>query len=97
MRARAILLAAMLMLVPLGARAADLVVWWDESYYAEENEAVREIIAAFEQQTGKQVELTFHPLQELGDEVVAALGAGHPPDFAFGLRIDSYYTGLPNS
>jgi hypothetical protein len=28
MLVRAILLAAMLMMVPLGARAADLVVWW---------------------------------------------------------------------
>jgi hypothetical protein len=42
-------------LAPLGARAADLVVWWDEGYYAEEDEAVREIIAAFEHKTGKQV------------------------------------------
>jgi hypothetical protein len=34
----------------LGARAADLVVWWDEGYY-EEHERVREIIAALEQAT----------------------------------------------
>ena len=30
MRVRAILLAAALVLAPLGARAADLVVWWEE-------------------------------------------------------------------
>jgi ABC-type glycerol-3-phosphate transport system substrate-binding protein len=47
-------LVAVLILVPLGARAADLVVWWDEGYYAEEDEAVREIIAAFEHKTGKE-------------------------------------------
>jgi ABC-type glycerol-3-phosphate transport system substrate-binding protein len=58
MRVRTILLtAALVVLVPLGVRAADLVVWWDEGYYAEEHEAVEKIIAAFEQQTGKQVEL----------------------------------------
>ena len=53
--------AAALAIAPLGAQAADLVVWWDEGYYAQEDEAVREIVAAFEQETGKQVELVFHP------------------------------------
>ena len=50
--------AAMLM-APLGARAADLVVWWEKGFYPQEDAAVREIIAAFEQETGKQVELVL--------------------------------------
>ena len=53
MRVRAVLLAAALMLAPLGARAADLVVWWEEGFNPEEDQAVREIVAAFEQKTGK--------------------------------------------
>ena len=84
MRSRDFILATLLILVPVGAKAADLVVWWDEGYYAQEDEAVREIIAAFEQKTGKQVELTFHPLDEHPDKITAALAAGRPPDFAFG-------------
>jgi hypothetical protein len=32
MRVRTVLLAAALVLAPLGARAADLVVWWDKPY-----------------------------------------------------------------
>ena len=32
-----------------------------KGYYAEEDEAVREIIAAFEQESGKEVELVFRP------------------------------------
>ena len=83
MRSRDFILATLLILVPLGAKAADLVVWWSEGYYAQEDEAVREIIAAFEQKTGKQVELVFHPEPELPDTVVAAVEAGKPPDFAF--------------
>jgi multiple sugar transport system substrate-binding protein len=79
------LLAAMLILAPLGAQAADLVVWWNGGYYAEEDEAVREIIAAFEHETGKQVELVLHPEQELPDKLVAAVEAGRPPDFAFSI------------
>ena len=70
-------------LAPLGAKAADLVVWWEKGYYAQEDEALREIIAAFEQETGKQVELVFNE-GELPDKIAAALEAGQPPDFAFG-------------
>ena len=84
MRSRDFILATLLILVPVGAKAADLIVWWDEGYYAQEDEAVREIIAAFEQKTGKQVELTFHSLDEHPDKITAALAAGRPPDFAFG-------------
>jgi hypothetical protein len=35
MRVRAVLLAAMFALAPLDARAADLVVWWEEGYNPE--------------------------------------------------------------
>jgi multiple sugar transport system substrate-binding protein len=87
MRARAVVLAAAIVLAPLGARAADLVVWWNKGYNAQEDEAVRETIAAFEQNTGKRVELVFHPEQELPDRVVAALEAGEPPDFVFSIVI----------
>ena len=34
MRTEAIVFAAALVMAPLGARAADLVVWWEEGYYA---------------------------------------------------------------
>ncbi len=85
MQKQVIALAAALIFAPLGARAADLVVWWNEGYYAEEDEAVREIVAAFEQKTGKQVELVLHPEQELPDTLVAAVEAGQPPDFAFSI------------
>ena len=57
-----------------------------EGRYPEEDEAVREIVAAFEQETGKQVELVL-PFRgrELAGQIEAALEAGQPPDFAFGI------------
>ena len=71
-------------------KAADLVVWWDEGYYAEETEAVAEVIAAFEQGSGKQVELVLYPQDELPYKIEAALEAGGPPDFAFGFDLDEH-------
>ena len=58
-------LGALLMLSPLGANATDLVVWWDEGYYAEEGYAIAEVIAAVEQKTGKQVELATFEQEDL--------------------------------
>jgi multiple sugar transport system substrate-binding protein len=69
---------------PIGARGADLVVWWEKGQYAQEDEAVREIVAAFEQRASKQVELVLGPQEELAADLVAALEAGRrTPDFVF--------------
>jgi multiple sugar transport system substrate-binding protein len=90
MRTPVIVLAAAVLMTPPGAQAADLVVWWEKGYYPQEDQAVREIVAAFEQKSGKQVELALYPDTELPDRIEAALEAGQPPDFAFGLTI--YFT-----
>ena len=84
MRSRACFLAAALLVAPFDARSADLVVWWDEGFYPGEDEAVREIVAAFEQRSGKEVEFVQYPDNELPKKVVAALAAREPPDFLFG-------------
>jgi multiple sugar transport system substrate-binding protein len=85
-----ILLAAMLAMAPLGAQAADLVVWWEEGFNPEEDSAVREIVAAFEQGSGKQVDLLFHPYPELPFKIVGALETGEVPDFAVAQDLIDY-------
>jgi multiple sugar transport system substrate-binding protein len=84
MRARAVALAVAIVLAPLGARAADLVVWWEQGFYPQEDAAIQEIVAAFEQKTGKQVELVLHTQDEMFDKAQVAVEAGQPPDFLFG-------------
>jgi multiple sugar transport system substrate-binding protein len=90
MRIRAVIVATVVATVPLAARGADLVVWWPEGYYAEEDAAVRETIAAFEQHSGKQVELVFYSDAELPERVAAALEGRQPPDFVFGFWRANY-------
>jgi multiple sugar transport system substrate-binding protein len=77
------ILGALLLLAPLGARGADLVVWWEEGFYDQANEAVAEIVAAFEQETGKEVELVQPAQDEIFEKARVALEAGQPPDFLF--------------
>jgi multiple sugar transport system substrate-binding protein len=84
MRKEAIVLITALAMAPLGARGADLVVWWEEGQYAEEDTAVREVIAAFKQDSGKQVELVLGPQEKLVADLVTALEARCGiPDFVF--------------
>jgi multiple sugar transport system substrate-binding protein len=84
------LVTSALLFAPFGARAADLVIWWEKGFYPQEDAAVRETIAAFQQKTGKQVELAFYEQAELPEKLKAALEAGQPPDFAFGTFIWAY-------
>jgi multiple sugar transport system substrate-binding protein len=85
-----VLAAAALVIAPFGARAADLVVWWEKGFYPQEDEAVKEVVAAFEQGSGKPVELVFYSYEDLPAAITAALEAGQPPDFAFGLFLDEH-------
>jgi multiple sugar transport system substrate-binding protein len=85
MRVRAVVLAATLVLAPLGARATDLVVWWEKGFYPGEDEAVEETVIAFEHKTGKDVELVFHPALDLETKTLVAVAAGRLPDFLFGV------------
>jgi multiple sugar transport system substrate-binding protein len=84
---RAIVLAVALAIAPLGVNAADLVVWWEQGFYPQEDEAVEEIIAAFEQESGKQVELVQPAQDEVFDKAQAALVEGRPPDFLYGTDV----------
>jgi multiple sugar transport system substrate-binding protein len=83
-------LTALLSVAPLGARGADLVVWWEKGFSPREDQAVREIVAAFEQETGKQVELVQPTGGELFEKAQAALRAGQPPDFLWGTSSESW-------
>jgi multiple sugar transport system substrate-binding protein len=79
-------------MTPLGAHAADLVVWWDKGYYAQEDQGLAEIIAAFERKTGKEVELEQPSDRDMPDKAQAAVLAGQPPDFLFGIgNTPTYY------
>jgi multiple sugar transport system substrate-binding protein len=90
MRIGGLVLAVAIAMAPLGAKGADLVVWWDKGYYGQEDEALKEIIAAFEQETGKQVELVLQPYDDLATKIDAAIEAGQPPDFAYGGFVSDY-------
>jgi multiple sugar transport system substrate-binding protein len=85
-----VILAVTLVMAPLDANAADLVVWWEKGFYSQEDEAVQEIVRAFEQETGNEVALVLHEQAEFPDAIETALEAAQPPDFAFHPELDDY-------
>ncbi len=48
-------------------------------------------MAAFEQESGKEVELVIQPILEVLDKTQAAIEAGRPPDFLFGLVVGTAF------
>ena len=82
MRRPAIALAAAALILHAARRPPrDLVVWWEKGFYPQEDEAVREIVAAFEQKTGKQVELVQPSLDQILNEAERPSRRGGRPIF----------------
>jgi hypothetical protein len=59
--------------------AGNLVVWWDQGFYPLEDDAVREIIAAIEQDTGKRVDRIHRVAAAVGKVHGAGSGGGDGP------------------
>jgi multiple sugar transport system substrate-binding protein len=78
------LLASALLVTPLAAKGADLTVWWEKGFYPREDQALKELVAAFESAHSLKVELVQPSQQDLPEQVRAALKAGTPPDLARG-------------
>lgn len=90
--ARIALAATFLSAVSTHAFAEDLVIWWNKSYYPEEDEKFEEIVAAFEQAKGIDVDLSFFTNEDVPVKTLAALTAGEPPDLAFAFLFDLQHT-----
>src|SRR3954453_2232738 len=70
-----------------------LVVYWTKGFYPQEDKALDEMVAKFQQKTGVKVELSRYSPQESVPKAVAALDAGSPPDVAYGDVFDFQVAG----
>ncbi|MEM8674405.1 MAG: ABC transporter substrate-binding protein [Cyanobacteria bacterium P01_G01_bin.67] len=57
-----------------------LRIWWDKGYYPEEDEALRNLVNNWIQQTNNPVKLSFYTHDELSQKAQRAIQAGDPPD-----------------
>ena len=90
--ARGLLAATFLVGSSWAASAADLNVWWNKSYYPEEDEQFDRTGASFEKESGLDGEYTYYTNEDLPKKVLAALTAGEPPDLAYAFLFDLQHT-----
>ncbi len=74
------------------ALAADLTIWWNKSYYPEEDQQFDKVIANFEQEKRISVEYSYYTNEDLPRKLLAALTAGQPPDLSYGFLFDLQHT-----
>jgi len=89
---RGLLAATFLATMTLQATAADLNIWWNKSYYPEEDEQFDRTVAAFEKASGLDVEYTYYTNEDVPRKVLAALTANEPPDLAYAFLFDLQHT-----
>src|SRR5438105_9040274 len=77
---------------PAGAQET-LVVYCTKGFYPQEDKALDDMIAKFQQKTGVRVELSRYSPQESVPKAVAALDSGSPPDVAYGDVFDFQVAG----
>lgn len=80
------LAAASVLARPNIARAADsktLTVWWNQGFYAAEDKAFRDLVAAWEKESGMKMSLSMVTGDALDQKVVSALTTGQVPDLVY--------------
>ncbi len=65
-----------------------LTIWWSRGYYTQEDEAIEKAIAAWQRQTGKKVNFSLIPQDNILKNAENALKAGNPPDILFSTRTE---------
>jgi multiple sugar transport system substrate-binding protein len=89
---RGVFAVALLASVSGQALAADLTIWWNKSYYPEEDQQFDKIVASFEKAKNLDVEYSYYTNEDLPRKLLAALTTGQVPDLSYGFLFDLQHT-----
>ena len=64
----------------------ELNIWWEQGYNLEEDEAIREAVNQWQEQTGNKVRLSFFTNDELLGKAERAVRVGNTPDIMMNLK-----------
>jgi multiple sugar transport system substrate-binding protein len=65
------------------ARAEEITVWWNKGFFQAEDQAIQEVIQAWQKQTGNTVNLSFYSTGDIAAKIISAITAGQVPDIAY--------------
>src|SRR5262247_2417162 len=66
------------------AAATTAEVWWTQGFVAEEDAALKKVVADYEKASGNSIELSIVPFAPLRQKIVSAVTSGVVPDMFFG-------------
>jgi multiple sugar transport system substrate-binding protein len=89
---RTVVAAGLLALSAGSAAAADLTIWWNKSYYPEEDQQFDKIVTSYEKAKGIDIEYVYYTNEDVPRKVLAALTAGEPPDLSYAFLFDLQHT-----
>ncbi len=67
----------------VNAAASTCIVWRDQGFVPEEDEAFRNTVAQYEKASGNEIELSIMPFTALNQKIISALTTGEVPDLIF--------------
>nr|WP_293109754.1 ABC transporter substrate-binding protein [Okeania sp. SIO2F4] len=70
-----------------------LTIWWNRGYYPEQEEALKKVVAEWQEKTDNKVELLLFSEDDILQAAIDALAAGKAPDILFSERAE--YTLIP--
>ncbi len=73
---------------PARAAGQTVTVWWNQGFYPAEDQAMRDVVAAWEKQTGNHVAITFYNGSDLPAKIVSAMTTGDVPDLIYADNSD---------
>src|SRR5215468_6279691 len=61
---------------PVAAAGQTVTVWWNQGFYPAEDQAMRDVVAAWEKETGNKLDLTFYNGSDLPEKIISAITTG---------------------
>jgi multiple sugar transport system substrate-binding protein len=68
---------------PAFAAGQTITVWWNQGFYPAEDQAFKEVVAAWEKASGNKVDLTIYNGSDLPAKIISAITTGDVPDLCY--------------
>ena len=68
---------------PAAAAGQTVTIWWNQGFYPAEDQAMKDVVAAWEKQSGDKVDLTFYNGSDLPAKIISAITTGEVPDLCY--------------
>ena len=68
---------------PAQAAGKTIKVWWNQGFYPAEDQALKDLVAAWEKQSGDKVDLTIYNGSDLPAKIISAMTTGDVPDICY--------------